>query len=73
LCCAGLIQTTAWRGSTCSNIECDLFGTVRLVRTWGRIGTRARELADVFETEEAAAEALEAFAAVKRRRGYLDL
>jgi predicted DNA-binding WGR domain protein len=55
------------------NIERDLFGTVRLVRTWGRIGTRARELADVFETEEAAAEALEAFAAVKRRRGYLDL
>ncbi len=55
------------------NIERDLFGTIRLVRTWGRIGTRGRELADVFETEGHAAEALEALAAVKRRRGYLDL
>ena len=55
------------------NIERDLFGTVRLVRTWGRIGTHGRELEDVFETEEQAAEALEALATAKRRRGYLDL
>jgi predicted DNA-binding WGR domain protein len=55
------------------NIERDLFGTVRLVRTWGRIGTRGRELADVFDTEDAAREALEVLAAVKRRRGYQDL
>jgi predicted DNA-binding WGR domain protein len=54
-------------------VERDLFGTVRLVRTWGRIGTRGRELADLFDTEEAAGEALEALAAVKRRRGYRDL
>jgi predicted DNA-binding WGR domain protein len=54
-------------------IERDLFGTVRLVRTWGRIGTRGRELADMFDTEEQAAEALEALATAKRRRGYLDL
>jgi predicted DNA-binding WGR domain protein len=54
-------------------IEQDLFGTIRLIRTWGRIGTRGRELADVFETEEQAAEALEALAAAKRRRGYIDL
>jgi predicted DNA-binding WGR domain protein len=54
-------------------IEQDLFGTVRLVRNWGRIGTRGRELADVFDTEEQAAKALEALAAVKRRRGYHDL
>ena len=54
-------------------IERDLFGTVLLVRWWGRIGTRGRELADVFETEEQAAEALEALAAAKRRRGYVDL
>jgi predicted DNA-binding WGR domain protein len=54
-------------------IERDLFGTVRLVRTWGRIGTRGRERADVFETEEVAVEALEAVATAKRRRGYLDL
>jgi predicted DNA-binding WGR domain protein len=55
------------------NIERDLFGTVRLVRTWGRIGTRGRELADVFETEGHAAAALKALAAVKHWRGYLDL
>jgi predicted DNA-binding WGR domain protein len=54
-------------------IERDLFGTVRLVRTWGRIGTRGRELADVFETEGHAAAALKALAAVKHWRGYLDL
>ena len=54
-------------------IERDLFGTVHLVRTWGRIGTRGRELADEFETEEEAAEALEDLAALKRRRGYCDL
>ncbi len=54
-------------------IEQDLFGTIRLIRTWGRIGTRGRELADEFATEEQAAEALEALAAVKRRRGYIDL
>jgi predicted DNA-binding WGR domain protein len=54
-------------------IERDLFGTIRLVRTWGRIGTRGRELADEFETEEEAAQALEVLAAIKRRRGYHDL
>jgi predicted DNA-binding WGR domain protein len=54
-------------------IERDLFGTIRLVRNWGRIGTRGRELADVFDTEEAAGEALEALATAKRRRGYQDL
>jgi predicted DNA-binding WGR domain protein len=54
-------------------VERDPFGTVRLVRTWGRIGARERELADVFETEEHAAKALEALATAKRRRGYLDL
>jgi hypothetical protein len=40
-------------------IERDLFGTVRLVRNWGRIGTNGQ--------------ALEAVARVKRRRGYRDL
>jgi predicted DNA-binding WGR domain protein len=54
-------------------IERDLFGTVRLVRCWGRIGTRGRELAEEFETEAEAAQALEVLAAAKRRRGYRDL
>ena len=45
-------------------IERDLFGTVRLVRHWGRIGVmQGRELAQGFPTE----------AAAKRRRGYQDL
>jgi predicted DNA-binding WGR domain protein len=54
-------------------IERDLFGTVRLVRNWGRIGTNGQELIEIFDSEEAAGEALEALAAVKRRRGYRDL
>jgi predicted DNA-binding WGR domain protein len=28
-------------------IERDLFGTVRLVRNWGRIGTTGREMVEV--------------------------
>jgi predicted DNA-binding WGR domain protein len=54
-------------------IERDLFGTVRLVRAWGRIGTRGDELAQVFETEAEAEAALEALAQRKRRQGYRDL
>ncbi len=54
-------------------IERDLFGTVRLVRHWGRIrAMQGRELAQDFPTEEAV-EALERLAAAKRRRGYQDL
>ena len=55
-------------------IERDLFGTVRLVRHWGRIdAVQGRELAQDFATEEEAVEALERLAAAKRRRGYQDL
>ncbi len=54
-------------------IERDLFGTVRLVRTWGRIGTRGRERVQVFASEIEAGRALEALARAKRRRGYQDL
>ena len=54
-------------------IERDLFGTVRLVRTWGRIGTRGRERVEVFASEIEAGHALEAVARAKRRRGYRDL
>jgi predicted DNA-binding WGR domain protein len=54
-------------------IERDLFGTVRLVRHWGRIGTSGQEKAEVFDTIEAAGQALEAIARAKRRRGYGDL
>ncbi len=41
-------------------IEHDLFGTVRLVRHWGRVGTmQGRELAQDFTTEAEAVEARE--------------
>ena len=54
-------------------IERDLFGTVRLVRNWGRIGTRGQELVEIFVGEVEAGKALEAFAQAKRRRGSRDL
>jgi predicted DNA-binding WGR domain protein len=54
-------------------IKRDLFGTVRLVRNWGRIGTNGQELVEVFADEIEAGQALEAIAQVKRRKGYRDL
>jgi predicted DNA-binding WGR domain protein len=54
-------------------VERDLFGTIRLVRTWGRIGPNGRELVEVFADEIEAGKALEAIARVKRQRGYRDL
>jgi predicted DNA-binding WGR domain protein len=54
-------------------IERDLFGTTRLVRNWGRIGTKGQELVEVFADEIEAGQALETVAAAKRRRGYQDL
>jgi predicted DNA-binding WGR domain protein len=51
-------------------IERDLFGGVVLVRNWGRIGTNGQELVEVFASE---AQAGEAVARAKRRRGYRDL
>jgi predicted DNA-binding WGR domain protein len=54
-------------------IERDLFGTVRLVRNWGRIGTNGQELVGIYGTETEAGQALEVLAQAKRRRGYRDL
>jgi predicted DNA-binding WGR domain protein len=51
----------------------DLFGTIRLVRKWGRIGTNGQELVEIHADEIAAGQALEALAQIKRRRGYRDL
>src|SRR3954466_6111940 len=51
-------------------IERDLFGTITLVRNWGRIGTHGRELVQEFASELEAGQALEALAQAKRRRGY---
>jgi predicted DNA-binding WGR domain protein len=54
-------------------IERDLFGTVRLVECWGRIGSKGQEKAEVYPTEREAGEALEAIARAKRWSGYQDL
>lgn len=54
-------------------IERDLFGTIRLVRNWGRIGTTGQELVEVFASEDEAGQALEDWARAKRHRGYRDL
>jgi predicted DNA-binding WGR domain protein len=43
-------------------IERDLFGTVRLVCHWGRIGTTGQELVEVFASEIEAGWALEVIA-----------
>jgi predicted DNA-binding WGR domain protein len=54
-------------------IERDLFGTIRLVCHWGRIGANGQELVEIHGNEIATGQTLEALAAVKRRRGYRDL
>ena len=54
-------------------IERDLFGTVRLVRNWGRIVTKGQELVEIHASEGEARLALEAIAATKRQHGYHDL
>jgi predicted DNA-binding WGR domain protein len=54
-------------------IERDLFGTVRLVRNWGRIGINGQEKVEEFPSEIEAGQALEDLAQIKRRRGYRDL
>jgi predicted DNA-binding WGR domain protein len=54
-------------------IERDLFGTIRLVRNWGRIGTNGREIVQEYPNEIEAGRVLEELAQLKRRRGYRDL
>lgn len=54
-------------------IEKDLFGTIRLVRHWGRIGAKGQALVEIHADETATGQALEAHAQLKRRRGYRDL
>ena len=54
-------------------IERDLFGTVRLVRHWGRIGTNGQEKAEEFTREDEAGKALETLAQAMRRQGHRDL
>ncbi|WP_083195256.1 WGR domain-containing protein [Pararhodobacter sp. CCB-MM2] len=51
-------------------VQPDLFGGASLIRAWGRIGTRGRQMVDVHSDEGMAVNALMALAARKRQRGY---
>ena len=50
----------------------DLFGGVRLVKAWGRIGTQGRSIAEFHNDEAVAADAMQKHAERKRRGGYSD-
>jgi predicted DNA-binding WGR domain protein len=54
-------------------VERDLFGQIVLVRNWGRIGTRGREMEERHVSEAKALEAMDALIQAKRRRGYREL
>lgn len=49
----------------------DLFGTVLLLREWGRIGAYGRLRAEAMADDDAARRAAARLAAQKRRRGYM--
>ena len=51
----------------------DLFGTLLLQRSWGRIGTDGRQRCEAFPDEMTAIAALDRQAARKRRRGYQEM
>lgn len=48
----------------------DLFGGVRVIREWGRIGTRGQRLSHWCATEAEAENLADTLLAAKRRRGY---
>ncbi|WP_201865121.1 WGR domain-containing protein [Microvirga soli] len=54
-------------------IERHLFGTIRLERNWGAVGSKGREKVDIYPNEAAAARALEGWAETQREKGYTDL
>ncbi len=52
------------------DVQPDLFGGVLLVKQWGRIGAQGRMVAESYDSEALAADALQRHAERKRRRGY---
>ena len=52
------------------SVQRDLFGRASLIRVWGRIGSRGRQMIDAHTDEGVAINALMTLAAEKRRRGY---
>jgi predicted DNA-binding WGR domain protein len=55
------------------DVQCDLFGSVLLIKAWGRIGAHGRIVAEPFDSEALAANALQLQADRKRKRGYRDV
>ena len=51
-------------------VQRDLFGSVSLVREWGRIGSPGTVAVDHFADEGLAVDALAVLAKAKRKRGY---
>jgi predicted DNA-binding WGR domain protein len=54
-------------------IERDLFRTIRLVRKWGRVGSKGQERGDIFPSEVEAARALEGWTETQWQKGYIEL
>jgi predicted DNA-binding WGR domain protein len=54
-------------------VERDIFGKIVLVRNWGRMGTRGRQIVQEHPTEDDAIRAMDAIAERKRRDAYGDL
>ena len=52
-------------------IERDLFGTIRLVRNWGLVGSKGQEQVEIFPNETEAAQALETWAQPSDKRAIL--
>ena len=53
------------------DVQPDLFGGVLLVKEWGRIGAQGRIVAERYDNEVPALDALQRHAERKRRRGYM--
>jgi predicted DNA-binding WGR domain protein len=52
------------------DVQPDLFGSVLLVKEWGRIGAQGRMVAQSYDSEALAAITLQRQTERKRRRGY---
>ena len=55
------------------DMQPDLFGGVLLLKEWGRIGAHGRMVAESYDSEALAADALQRHANRKRRKGYSDI
>ncbi len=53
------------------DVQPDLFGGVLLVKEWGRIGAQGRTVAERYDDEALAADALQRQAERKKRKGYV--